>query len=334
MKTIRVVTAVLLVVCLAVLGAACGGGKGDTTPDLAAPNVTAEVPESPSIIATPSPPVIGATQELAPTEPTSIPSPAAHEPEPAVRDAELEALILRTLGPDAGSYGVVVRNLTTGTEAAVNPDKVFYAASLYKLPILYEMYKLRELALLDFDLQLELTPYYVMQDEGTLPFLGWKEGDMVSVAEAVAAMITVSDNASAWMLKDLVGWALINADMASLGLKHTTVSSREFTTSARDMALLLELMARGQLVSPEASGEMVHLLTQQTVRDRIPALLPSDTQIANKTGNWLDATHDVAIVYSPGATYVIAVLSDRSWESEPIAQISLAVYNYFQTRGR
>jgi len=266
--------------------------------------------------------------------PASVSSPPAGQSEPTARDANLEALISQTLGQNVESYGVVVRNLTTGTEAVVNPDKVFYAASLYKLPILYEMYKLRELELLDFDHQLELTPHYVEQDEGTLQFLGWEEGDTVAVRQAVEAMITVSDNSSAWMLRDLVGWSLIDADMARLGLKHTSVDSRELTTTARDMAVLLEMMARGQAVSATASREMVHLLTQQTVRDRIPALLPSDTWVANKTANWLGATHDVAIVYSPSATYVIAVLSDRSWESEPIAEISLAVYNYFQTRDR
>ncbi len=263
---------------------------------------------------------------------TSISSPTARQSEPSVHDANLEALIRQTLGQNAKSYGVVVRNLTTGTEAVVNPDRVFYAASLYKLPILYEVYKLRELGLLDFDREIELTPYYVEQDQGTLSYLDWEEGSIVAVRQALEAMIKVSDNSSAWMLRDLVGWGLIDADMTRLGLKHTTVDSRELTTSARDMAVLLETMARGHTVSATASREMVDLLTQQTVRDRIPALLPSDTRVANKTGNWVDATHDVAIVYSPGATYVITVLSDRSWDPGPIAEVSLAVYNYFQTR--
>jgi beta-lactamase class A len=245
----------------------------------------------------------------------------------------LEAFILQALGPNAESYGVVVRNLTSRTEAVVNPDKVFYPASLYKLPIFYEVYKQREMGLLDFDRWLTLTGHYVEQDEGTLALLGWDEGATVSVRQAVEAMITVSDNASAWMLRDLVGSAPIDADMARLGLKHTTVDSSLLTTSARDMAILLESMARGQAVNPAASREMVELLTQQTVRDRIPALLPPDTRVANKTGDWLGATHDVAIVYSPSATYVIAILSDRTSEPEPIAELSLAVYDYFQTHG-
>jgi beta-lactamase class A len=335
----------ILVLILAILVAACSRVEGDPTPDLSMPTAPAEVPESPSTTATPTatptatatttptPHVMGEAQPPTLGVPVSTPWPPASDPQPAVRDPDLEALILQTLGENVESYGVVVRNLTTGVEALVNPDKVFYAASLYKLPILYEMYNLREVGLLDFDRQLALTAYYVEQDEGTLSQLGWEEGDTLSVRQAVAAMITVSDNSSAWMLRDLVGWALIDADMASIGLNHTTVDSRELTTTARDMAILLEVMALGQAVNPAASREMVDLLTQQTVRDRIAARLPSGTRVANKTGNWLGATHDVAIVYSPKATYVIAILCDRSWESEPIAQLSVAVYKYFQTYG-
>jgi len=327
----------LLVLLVVILVAACNGAADDTVSDLSMTTPPTEVTESPSATATPTaaptPHVTEKAQQRSPVVPTPSPSPLAYEPEPPVRDADLEALILETLRPDSRSYGVVVRNLTAGTEAMVNPDRVFYAASLYKLPILYEIYKLRETGVLDFDRQLALTAHYVEQDEGSLSLLGWEEGDTVSVRQAVEAMITVSDNASAWMLRDLAGWALIDADMTSLGLEHTTVDSRWLTTSARDMAILLESMALGQAVSSAASREMVDLLAQQTVRDRIPALLPYDTQVANKTGNWLNATHDVAIVYSPSATYVIAVLSDRGWEPETIAQLSLAVYDYFQTHG-
>lgn len=326
-----------LLLLVTLFAAGCTESREEAAPEPSAPAATAEANDGLSTPSSPTPTptrrVTSEPQRSPRATPTPIPWSPTSEPGSTARDANLEALILRTLGKDSQSYGVVVRNLTTGTEAMVNPGRVFYAASLYKLPILYEMYRLRELGLLDFDSELELTAYYVEQDEGTLSLLDWEEGDTVSVREAVEAMIRVSDNASAWMLRDLVGWGLIDADMTKLGLRDTSVDSRELTTSAHDMATLLEIMARGQAVTPAASREMVELLAQQTVRDRIPALLPPDTRAANKTGNWLGATHDVAIVYAPGTTYVIAILSDKSWEPEPIAWLSLAVYDYFQTHG-
>jgi hypothetical protein len=39
-------------------------------------------------------------------------------------------------------------------------------------------------------------------------------------------------------------------------------------------------------------------------------MMPPEATVANKTGNWEAAAHDVAIVYGPRATIVIALLSD------------------------
>ena len=55
---------------------------------------------------------------------------------------------------------------------------------------------------------------------------------------------------------------------------------------------------------------MVHLMARQQVRNRIPVLMPPEATVANKTGNWEAAAHDVAIVYGPRSTFVIALLSD------------------------
>ena len=38
--------------------------------------------------------------------------------------------------------------------------------------------------------------------------------------------------------------------------------------------------------------------------------MPAEAVVANKTGNWEGAAHDVAIVYGPRSTFVIALLSD------------------------
>jgi beta-lactamase class A len=71
---------------------------------------------------------------------------------------------------------------------------------------------------------------------------------------------------------------------------------------------------------------MEELLLRQQIRDRIPAGIPSDVPVGNKTGNQPDATHDVAIVYAPSGTYVLAVLSDLPWNSTPIVELSRRIY--------
>jgi len=74
---------------------------------------------------------------------------------------------------------------------------------------------------------------------------------------------------------------------------------------------------------------MLDLMLAQQVNDRLPALLPPGTEVAHKTGNLPEVTNDVGIVYDPQPAYVIAVLSENGGEAEPIAALSLAVYEYF-----
>src|SRR3989304_466758 len=90
------------------------------------------------------------------------------------------------------------------------------------------------------------------------------------------------------------------------------------------MALLMAGVAAGEGVTEEPRREMLALLLQESIRDGIPSGVPPNSAVAHKSGNFTDATHDVALVWGLGGPYVIAVLSDRSWDSRPIAAGSRA----------
>ncbi len=241
-------------------------------------------------------------------------------------DARLQAAILDQLGADAGRFGVVVRRLSDGRGAAVNADRVFYAASTFKLAVLYEAERQRSLGLLDFNSRLALSSEDRSEDLGTLADLPVDEDGSLSIAEAVEAMIVSSDNASAATLMRLLGAAAIDETLASLGLRHTSVNTRDLPTTAGDMALLMEAIVRGTGVSQEARDHMRSLLLAQRTRDGIPAGLPAGTSVGNKTGTWEGVTHDAGFVETPYGVYVIAVLSagERDWA--PITRVSGAVY--------
>lgn len=125
----------------------------------------------------------------------------------------------------------------------------------------------------------------------------------------------------------------MNARLQELGLKDTLIApDGTLDTTAGDMALLMEAIARYGAVSEQASEEMLALLASQVINDRLPALLPEGTRIAHKVGNWTQSTHDAGIVFSPNATYVIVVLTDYDFGeegAEVIAQVSRVVYDYY-----
>ncbi|MBV9354520.1 MAG: serine hydrolase [Chloroflexi bacterium] len=244
-------------------------------------------------------------------------------------DPVLAGLLDTAFSAVDGNIGVVVKDLGTGRGVTLDGDAEMPSASLFKLPVLYSVFD----AGVPFDDQLLITDAIKAYDLGTLE-LG--PGETLTVAEALERMVTVSDNASAILLADRVGGAQVNNDLANLGLKSTHYGADRLTTSAADMTALLELMARGQAVSPAASADMIHLMLRQRVNDRLPKLLPDEAQVAHKTGNLDGIVNDVGIVYGPHSTFIVSALvsdtRDEAAAADGIARAAQAAYTYFEAQ--
>lgn len=252
---------------------------------------------------------VAAELQSVPVQATEVPRvPSAPTPDLRLVNAQrLREAVFAPFRDVKGTFGIAVKDLATGQSVTLNEYYPFQAASLYKLPVMYEVFKLRDLDFFSLGEGMTVGPDDVAMDLGTLE---WTAGTRVSIGTALERMVTISDNASAFMLTKKVGSWRINDDMAAIGLDQTFIRGEDLRTSAADMVRFLEMIARGQAISPDTSAEMVHLMARQQVRDRIPSRLPPQALIANKTGNWESAAHDVAIIYGPRSTVVIAFLSD------------------------
>src|SRR5207249_2455073 len=67
-------------------------------------------------------------------------------------------------------------------------------------------------------------------------------------------------------------------------------------STARGLMQILTLLASRRVVSGTASDEMIAILLGQTFREGIPAGLPREVKVANKTGWTGEVDHDAAIV--------------------------------------
>ena len=299
-------------------------GVEPVTPSSAeTPTCYQPTPQEPAVEGTPVEP----SERI--TSPGPVATPSSYEPLPLQEDAALEARLREALGDEVDSYGVVVKSLDDGRGALINPDKVFYAASLFKVSVMYEVFRQRALGLLSFDERLLVTPYYAGFDLGTLRV---DVCQTLSISEALGYMMSISDNTSAVLLQDRVGAGNINRSLEALGLTTTRLLPDDLPTTAADMALLLEMIARGKALDAEASQEMVNLLASEEIDNGLRAGVPEGTLVAHKTGNWSNATHDAGIVYSPGTTYVIAILSEKPYETVLTAKLSAAVFEYYTGR--
>ena len=320
-----------LLVCLLAFGlAACGRSEEVVRIEPAgaqAPTVSREQPEPSDERGAAS--TVPAIDTPAPPAPLATPQDVTATNDD---DAELLAAVREALGDAIGHYSVVVRRLSDGRGVRVNAERVYYAASLFKLVLLYEAQRQRGAGLVDFDGALALRDDDIAEDLGTAGALELSADGTLPLRVAVQAMVTRSDNASAVALLRLLGPATVDRTLAGLGLSDTSVNTRELPTTAADMAVLMEAVVRGTGVDPAWREDMAALLLRQETRDGIPRALPAGVLVGNKTGTWPGATHDVAFVDAPGGLYVIAVLSDRDWEWDPIARVSRAVFDTLSGR--
>jgi beta-lactamase class A len=322
---------VVVIVLAAVVGSlAAKGGDASHHTLGAVPAAAADVRAFDQPEATPTRrPLVGPTSADANAGASDDHEPPAVEeptPEPSFGDDALLAAIEDALGPSRDDYGVVVLRLDGQPGAALNPDSVYYAASLFKLAVLYEAEHRIATGQLTLDDRLVIDADAASQDLGTIGSLPLDANGELSIGDALWAMVTRSDNATAVALGHRFGFATIDETLAGLGLEHTSLNTEELPTTADDMARLMAAIVNGVGLSEETRDHALHLLFAQETRSGIPAGLPAVVPVGNKTGTWDGATHDVAFVDAPAGTYVLAVLSNHSWDWDPIARVSAAVF--------
>ena len=293
------------------------------TPDLSQPLVSpaclagVETSASPEVEGTPGNPRLVA--------PSAVELPGVYAPAPSTAAAELETQMRNLLGDEVENFAVVAKDLATGSSIAINGDKLFYAASIFKVFVMYEVFHQQSLGLLDLSDPLVITPYY---DSFGLGPRSTELCQQLTVAQALHAMMSVSDNAAAVLLQDLVGAGNINNSLAALGLTESRLDTDDLPLTAPDVALLLEIIASGAAVSQQSSDAMIELLKTEQVDNGLRSGVPAEATVAHKTGIWPTARHDVGLVIAPSTTYVIAILSVDG-DTALISQVSQAVYSFF-----
>jgi uncharacterized protein YraI/beta-lactamase class A len=91
----------------------------------------------------------------------------------------------------------------------------------------------------------------------------------------------------------------------------------------------------GSAMTPNECGQILQIMSGNTIGELIEAGVPAGTRVAHKHG-WINDTHgDAGVVFTPGGDYVLVMtLYNPTWldfsESFPLmAEISRTVYNYY-----
>ena len=266
----------------------------------------------------------------------------------------LTARIQRRIATQPGAVvGIAYRDLETGDTLYINADTSFHAASTMKVPVMIELFRAFDAGRLRPDQRVVLgnefksivdgSPYSLDAGEDSDSLVYTRVGSEITILELIDRMITRSSNLATNTVIELVGAANANATAHALGARNIRVlrgveDGKAFqaglnnTTTARDLAVLMEALERNTAASPASSRAMLDILLRQEFNAEIPAGLPAGTPVAHKTGFITGVLHDAAIVYPPGRKpYVLVVLTrgipDQGVAREMIVDVSRFVYD-------
>jgi beta-lactamase class A len=197
-----------------------------------------------------------------------------------------------------GVLGYSISNLDTGERLSLRGDETFSTASLIKVPILVTLYDLAEKKQLSLDDPLTVLKIDQVPGSGVLQFM--HPGMSLSVHDAAALMIVLSDNTATNLILDRIIIRRVWQKMEALGLPHSKVHSKTFlrmssvamdssvkyglgVSTPNEMARLFELLAEGKAVSPAADSAMLDLLENNADGELMQRTI-NGMKVPHKTG--------------------------------------------------
>src|SRR5215216_6709912 len=196
---------------------------------------------------------------------------------------QVERALDAILTQSGGELALAAMNLTTGEELARNDQRSMPTASVFKLPLLVEVFRQAEAGALVLDERVALRAEDVVMGSGILRDFG--PGLQPTMHDLAMMMVIVSDNSATNLLLDRVGGPQqVNATMRDLGLASIVVHRRivfgEITMNGslaeaapRDLMQLVVMLAREELVSGAASREMLAILGRQRHLEQTPRFI-------------------------------------------------------------
>jgi beta-lactamase class A len=249
--------------------------------------------------------------------------------------ASLDDALRARIADFPGKVSLYAKNLDSGAAIGIHESDPVRTASTIKLPILLSVFDAVARGQAKWTERLTVTRAEKVSGSGVLGS-EFSDGVELPLSDVVHLMIVLSDNTATNMVLERFTADSVNAYLDKLALKSTR-SMRKVrgdgnqlkdasgysaagklpenqkyslgVSTPRDMVTILEKLERGEIVSPEASKEILAILRrcQDTAGIRRRA---GDSRVANKTGA-LDALRsDVGIVYSPGGRIAMAITVD------------------------
>ncbi|HFI0393556.1 TPA: serine hydrolase [Streptococcus suis] len=238
-------------------------------------------------------------------------------------DNRMEAVqALLTQKYSKNNIGIYVKQLSTGQSAGLNQDKVFYSASIAKLPILYYVQEQINAGQIDLTTKVKYTAEsmvfpgaYVVGGSGSLSKT--PDNKEYSLEELINKTAKESDNVAS----NLLSYYMTNRFDDNFYQLTTAVTGSRWDMVTRETTA--EVAGTMMEALYEQEGYVLEsLLSTQFDNQRISKDIA--VPVAHKIGDADDVKHDVAIVYAE-SPFVLSIFTDKSSYDE-ITQIANDIY--------
>ncbi len=273
--------------------------------------------------------------------PKRIPAHAAH---PVAAKLPLGQQVAAELAGFEGKVSLYAKNLENGRSFTRNGDLKVRTASTIKLAILGATFAAVEEGRLNWDNRVTLREEDKVAGAGILPEL--TPGDIFTLRGLSHLMIVLSDNTATNLMLDQVGGDYVNDWAERQGFVNTRVLRKiggaspthaaqqaQFAqyglgvSTPHEQVSLLEKMERGELVSTEASKEMIRILKRQQDRNGIPRHM-GGLEVANKSGALDHLRSDSGIVYTKRGPIALSITCDDipavDWSTDNPGYVEIA----------
>jgi beta-lactamase class A len=257
--------------------------------------------------------------------------------------SDLEGEVTAIIDGLKGKIGVAVAELPDGPEIMIDAEEPYRAASVIKVPILYELYRKHENGNLNLAATHDVSESNLCLGSGVIRSL--HRSLNLTLKDLATLMIIVSDNSATNELIDLVSMKDVNSTMQSIGLRHTTLKRKmlglaggdvpydqDNLMSPSDSILLLKEIYSAKHLTKNSCDSMLDIMKEQQFTENIPRYLPEDVVFAAKSGTVKGVSNDVAVIYLRKAIGISVMCNDLkhyAYGSDAIAKIGRAVYRYY-----
>lgn len=225
--------------------------------------------------------------------------------------------------------------LPTGTSIRISGDEQLVAASLMKVPVAMNAYKLAERSQVDLQKQLRLKSEWLDSSYGNLYKKG--AGYTLTLEEAIEIMLEDSDNTALKAVASETEGYLPAGESALnyLDLDLTFNPDQSISIDSKSYSSFLKCLYFSCYNSFTSSQKILSYLANSSYSDRLASAVEgSGVQVAHKIGTNSDLNQsDCGIFYVPKRNYILCIMipgAENIQTNSYFKEVSIIVYDYIK----